>query len=146
MCDCLRQLWLLTRKNLILIRRNKVWTLFEVILPTLFLLPVILLVVRSGNVQLSPGRSFGAVTLEGGAGDIARTVGFVASIRTRWCNRQQVSIAYSFAGGVIFNQFDTKAGKLDYKILIPSGSESDDLWNLDKEWDEPFGPNNDYNR
>ncbi|VDO19952.1 unnamed protein product [Haemonchus placei] len=102
MCDCLRQLWLLTRKNLILIRRNKVWTLFEVILPTLFLLPVILLVVR-------------------------------------------VSLCL-FAGGVIFNQFDTKTGKLDYKILIPSGSESDDLWNLDKEWDEPFGPNNDYNR
>ncbi|KAK6009141.1 ABC transporter, ATP-binding protein, partial [Ostertagia ostertagi] len=202
MCDCLRQLWLLTRKNLILTRRSKVWTLFEVVLPILFTLPIIILIVRGGTVQLSPGRSFDAVPLEGGAGDINRTVGFVAAIRTRWCNRPRVSIAYcaresevpvdnlmnklakrfsspiltvdvvkmkdeeymleqlradapnstqygcainKFAGGVVFKQFDTTAGKLDYTILIPTEF-LDDPWHLDQLWDDPFGANNDYNR
>ncbi|PIO55542.1 hypothetical protein TELCIR_23070, partial [Teladorsagia circumcincta] len=135
-----------------------------------------------GTVQLSPGRSFDAVPLEGGAGDINRTVGFVAAIRTRWCNRPRVSIAYcspiltvdvvkmqdeeymleqlradapnsshygcainKFAGGVVFNQFDTTAGKLDYTILIPTEF-LDDPWHLDQLWDDPFGANNDYNR
>ncbi|KAK6034383.1 hypothetical protein COOONC_28108, partial [Cooperia oncophora] len=83
MCDCLRQLWLLTRKNLILTRRSKAWTIFELVLPILLTLPIVILIVRGGTVQLSPGRSFDAVPLEGGADDISRSVGFVASIRTR---------------------------------------------------------------
>ncbi|XGW13450.1 hypothetical protein V3C99_000070 [Haemonchus contortus] len=203
MCDCLRQLWLLTCKNLILTRRNHVWTLFEVILPTLFLFPIIWLVAKNSKVQLSQGRSFDTVTLEGGAGDIARNVGYVPSIQMRWCNRQQVSVAFfttknqdsvealmnelagrfssslltvevvnfpdgaqlldelradaptnsthrcsinRFAAGVIFNEYDIEASKLDYKILLPSGSEEYDLWKLDSEWDGPFVDDDDYDR
>ncbi|VDO48607.1 unnamed protein product [Haemonchus placei] len=194
MCDCLRQLWLLTHKNLILSRRNKVWTLFEVILPIIFLLPVTLLVVRGGTVQLSPGSSFEPVPLEGGAEDITIYEAF-SSIQERWCDRGHVLIAYStqenhdsvedlmnelaarfsnssvkvdvvyikdethlldelradapnssdfgccinkYAGGVIFNQFDTEAAKLDYKLLVPAGTSIFDDWYLDEEWDEPF--------
>nr|CDJ91846.1 Protein CED-7, isoform b [Haemonchus contortus] len=189
MCDCLRQLWLLTHKNLILSRRNKVWTLFEVILPIIFLLPVTLLVVRGGTVRLSPGKSFEPMPLEGGAGDIGVPVfHHWGSILDRWCKRRHRVIAYSthenpdsaedlmnklaarfsssfikvdvvyikdeallrhelrtdldrgcsnrFAGGLIFNRFDTKAAKLDYELLVPDGS---DNWNM--EWGEPFDLN-----
>ncbi|ETN80474.1 hypothetical protein NECAME_09146 [Necator americanus] len=93
-CDCLQQLWLLTRKNLILTKRNKVWTLFELILPILFTLPIIILIVRSGSIQLSPGKTFTTVPLDGGAADVTRAVGFVAAIKTRWCNRRDVSLGY----------------------------------------------------
>ncbi|KIH58176.1 hypothetical protein ANCDUO_11622, partial [Ancylostoma duodenale] len=94
LCDCLRQLWLLTRKNLILTKRSKLWTLFELVLPILFTLPIIILIVKNGTIQLSPGRPFNAVPLDGGAADVTRAVGFVAAIRTRWCNSREVSLAY----------------------------------------------------
>ncbi|KAK5968099.1 hypothetical protein GCK32_006847 [Trichostrongylus colubriformis] len=40
---CLRQLWLLTRKNFILTRRNKLWTFFELVVPIAFALSLTLL-------------------------------------------------------------------------------------------------------
>ncbi|VDO76189.1 unnamed protein product [Haemonchus placei] len=189
MCDSLRQLWLLTRKNLILTRRNKVWTLFEMILPIISLLPVTLLVVRGGTVHLTPSRSSESVPLEGGAEDFSFDQ--FESIPSRWCGRRYVLIAYStnenrdsvedmmkelaarfsssfikvnvvyikdeahlldelradppdsgcaidkFAGGLVFNQFNTKAGKLDYKLLVPAGTgHNDRYWN--EEWGYPF--------
>ncbi|VDO19951.1 unnamed protein product [Haemonchus placei] len=137
-CDCLRQLWLLTRKNLILARRDKLWTLFEVVLPPIFILPFTLFIARHGTVHLSPSRSFEPVPLEGGAGDITRNVSLETSIPTRWCNRERVFIAYLFAGGVIFNQFDTKAAKLSYKLLVPTGTNISDDWNFDEEWRKPY--------
>ncbi|WKY02096.1 hypothetical protein Q1695_015815 [Nippostrongylus brasiliensis] len=202
MCDCLRQLWLLTQKNFILTRRNKIWTVFELILPIIFTLPIVLLVVKGGNIQLSPGRSFDAVPITGAAADIVHNIGFVGSIQKRWCNRGNVSIAYfgkeradavdsilkevterlsskivtvkavkmsdedsmldalrtdapnntfygcainQYAGGVIFDQFNTNTAKLSYRILIPTGF-TDDPWHLDQDWNDPFGVNNDYNR
>ncbi|KAK5983194.1 hypothetical protein GCK32_002794, partial [Trichostrongylus colubriformis] len=96
MCECLRQLWLLTRKNFILTRRNRIWTVFELLLPILFTLPITILIAKNGTIEFSSEVSqlFKAIPLEGGAGDITRNVGFVSSIRTRWCNREKVSIAY----------------------------------------------------
>ncbi|XGW13700.1 hypothetical protein V3C99_000205 [Haemonchus contortus] len=191
MCDCLRQLWLLTRKNLILARRDKLWTLFEVVFPPIFLLPFTLFIAKHGTVYSSPSRSFEPVPLEGGAGDITQNVSLETSIPTRWCNRERVFIAYftqenhdsvedlmnelaarfsnssvkvdvvyikdethlldelradapnstdfgccinKYAGGVIFNQFDTEAAKLSYKLLVPTGTNISDDWNFDEEW------------
>ncbi|CAJ0574700.1 unnamed protein product, partial [Mesorhabditis spiculigera] len=39
---CVSQFWLLTRKNLLLIWRNKVWTLMEIVVPLLIGIPILL--------------------------------------------------------------------------------------------------------
>ncbi|KAK6059303.1 hypothetical protein COOONC_03068 [Cooperia oncophora] len=44
-----------------------------------------------------------------------------------------------YAGGVLFKQFDTQAGKLDYALLMPTEFIDEDPWHLDQEWNDPFG-------
>lgn len=126
MVDCLRQLWLLTRKNLILTWRSKVWTLFELVLPVLIMLPVTILIAKTGTVALSPGHSFDAVPIKGDASDIPRKIGFVTSIQTHWCNHRKVSLAYHAHNGIdeadkLMNElevrFSDKSFKVDVNVL-----------------------------
>ncbi|KAK5967550.1 hypothetical protein GCK32_012018 [Trichostrongylus colubriformis] len=96
-CDCLRQLWLLTRKNFILTRRNKLWTFFELVLPIIFMLPIAILIARSDKVALTPALVFKPVPLKGSAEDVTLNLPAYSSAPTiwdEWCNRLSVPIAY----------------------------------------------------
>ncbi|CAI4230618.1 unnamed protein product [Auanema sp. JU1783] len=96
------QLSLLFLKNAILMTRNYGWTFFELVLPILFTLPIIILVLNNQNSTMSPELSFGELTIRGNDKDTKENAGFSQAMFSTWCRREQVEIAYSTKESVDF--------------------------------------------
>ncbi|KAK5965805.1 hypothetical protein GCK32_012829, partial [Trichostrongylus colubriformis] len=90
---CLRQLWLLTRKNFILTRRNKLWTFFELVVPIAFALSLTLL-----SLGGKPDKELGSFQLSSlisthfylDGRDLYRHV----ELFSKSCSRDEAHIAY----------------------------------------------------
>ncbi|PAV80646.1 hypothetical protein WR25_22870 [Diploscapter pachys] len=68
--DRCRQFALLLWKDWVLVRRNKLWTFFEIVLPLIFVLPVIFVIVKYQTVELNPGEVFNMINIKGGPTDL----------------------------------------------------------------------------
>ncbi|CAI2348374.1 unnamed protein product [Caenorhabditis sp. 36 PRJEB53466] len=93
--DKLRQFSLLLWKDWVLLRRNKVWTLFELIIPCLLLGPLVYLVVNNASSNSSPEQLYDSFKLTGSIEDIFVDYGFTKSAHQRWCLRSNVVFGYT---------------------------------------------------
>lgn len=91
----LRQFSLLLWKDWILLRRNKVWTLFELIIPCLLLGPLVYLVVKNADSTASPENTFEPFKLTGNIEDVFIDYSFTKSVYRRWCLRSDVIFGYT---------------------------------------------------
>ncbi|KAI6235602.1 ABC transporter ced-7 [Aphelenchoides besseyi] len=96
-------LWLLVRKEILLIWRSKVWFFIEILL-SLMLLPLIIIVVSKSSSDDIPSVSFDPVRLNGGSADLQQQVKNIARIYSTWCGRSS-TLAYSGANSdeLMFN-------------------------------------------
>lgn len=97
---CLSQFWLLTRKNFILLLRNKLWTVFELLVPLLICLPIVILISKTANVNVHDAHSYNVLDVSGNYSDLNRPVGFAPRIWQRFCGKSKLKIAYSMASDV----------------------------------------------
>ncbi|KAF1761215.1 hypothetical protein GCK72_009469 [Caenorhabditis remanei] len=91
----LRQFSLLLWKDWVLLRRNKVWTLFELIIPCLILGPLVYLVVKNSDHSTSPENSYDPFKLTGTVEDVYLEYAFTKPIYKRWCLRSDVMFGYT---------------------------------------------------
>ncbi|EGT33610.1 CBN-CED-7 protein [Caenorhabditis brenneri] len=91
----LRQFSLLLWKDWILLRRNKVWTLFELIIPCLLLGPLVYLVVKNADSTASPENLYDSFKLTGTVEDVFLEYTFMKPIYRRWCLRSDVIFGYT---------------------------------------------------
>ncbi|UMM24570.1 hypothetical protein L5515_004741 [Caenorhabditis briggsae] len=91
----LRQFSLLLWKDWVLLRRNKVWTLFELILPCLLLGPLVYLVVKGAASSSSPSNTYDEFKLTGTVEDVFLEYSFIKPIYRRWCLRTDIVLGYT---------------------------------------------------
>ncbi|PAV88912.1 hypothetical protein WR25_02757 [Diploscapter pachys] len=92
--DRCRQFVLLLWKDWVLVRRNKLWTFFEIVVPLIFALPLVLLIVKYQTVELNPGELFNMINIKGGPADLEMSGVKLKTVKARWCNKNSVKIAY----------------------------------------------------
>uniref|UniRef100_A0A183BIK8 ABC transporter domain-containing protein n=1 Tax=Globodera pallida TaxID=36090 RepID=A0A183BIK8_GLOPA len=94
----LRQLWLLTWKNLLVMWRSKFWV-FSEFLMCLLCIPILMLLIKFNHTDEHPEMvSFRAGQIKGNFSDLNRRFGN-ESIMDFWCNKAK-TIAYSSVGAV----------------------------------------------
>lgn len=91
----LRQFSLLLWKDWVLLRRNKVWTLFELIIPCLLLGPLVYLVVKNADHTSSPENIYDNFQVKGTVEDVFLESNFIKPIYKRWCLRSDVVVGYT---------------------------------------------------
>lgn len=91
----LRQFSLLLWKDWVLLRRNKVWTFFELIIPCLLLGPLVYLVVQNASSSSSTENQYETFKLTGTVEDVFQEYSFTKAIYRRWCLRSDVTFGYT---------------------------------------------------
>ncbi|CAI5444103.1 unnamed protein product [Caenorhabditis angaria] len=83
-----RQFWILLQKDAILLRRNRLWTFLEVVLPFLFLVLLVFVIYAISPGDQIPSQSARSFELFGGIDDTLELQNH------RWCKQSKLKLAY----------------------------------------------------